>query len=77
MVGPNNTTEDISPVKGEAVLLADKEDGLITMEVLADSSPELNEMFTVSLIGVRGGAEIHQSSKYNTSLFSIRYVTFL
>ena len=46
--------------------------GQITLSIIADELPELNEQFIVKLVSVDGGADIDATAL--TSAFIIRYV---
>ena len=73
--GTRDKVADIMPHNG-SILIADEErTGVITVEILPDSVPELTETYRLALTQVVGGAEI--DTQYNLSTFSIRWVTLL
>ncbi len=72
LVGPLDEAEpDFDPMSGSARIQADRSEGEIILDLLADSEPELDESFTLLITKIEGGAEIE--STYNTSSFTVRY----
>ncbi|XP_049326601.1 adhesion G-protein coupled receptor V1 isoform X2 [Astyanax mexicanus] len=54
----SDTTGDFSALRGSAIILAGQRVGEITLSLLPDSVPELEEVYTVQLTSVEGGAEL-------------------
>ena len=65
---------DLASTTGVTTILADRADATISIAIIADNDPELDETFTVMLTGVEGGAEI--DTTFNTSVFVIRWDSF-
>nr|XP_014349406.1 PREDICTED: G-protein coupled receptor 98 [Latimeria chalumnae] len=57
--GPNPADEDLSPAKGNITLLPRNVVVIYNLLILDDQIPENNEVFTVELTSVEGGAEIN------------------
>ncbi|XP_032873159.1 adhesion G-protein coupled receptor V1 [Amblyraja radiata] len=57
--GPNSAEEDISPAKGTIVLPPGRAVVEYNLTILDDQIPENEEVFTVQLTSVEGGAEIN------------------
>ena len=63
--------EDVTPTNGSVRFVSGQAQASLELQILADSEPELNETFTVTLTGVVGGANL--DSQATMSTFVIRY----
>ena len=61
---------DTDQSSGKVNILSGQSDGEVTVRILADDVPELDETFTLMLTGVQGGAEV--DPLYNSSLFTVK-----
>jgi len=68
----SQSSDDVMPTSGSTLLQNGVSVGQITLSVLADELPELDEHFIVTLVAVDGGADIDTAGQ--TSSFTIRYV---
>jgi len=68
----SQASDDIAPTSGSLILDSGVQRGQITMAVVADELPELNERFIVTLVSVEGGADI--DTTHQTSSFTVRYI---
>jgi len=68
----SQSDDDVRPTSGSLMLENGASMGQITLSIIADELPELNEQFIVKLVSVDGGADIDATAL--TSSFIIRYV---
>ncbi|XP_038661208.1 adhesion G-protein coupled receptor V1 isoform X3 [Scyliorhinus canicula] len=59
--GPNSADEDISPARGNIILPPGRAVVVYNLSIIDDQIPENDEVFTVLLMSVEGGAEINAS----------------
>ncbi|XP_078070005.1 adhesion G-protein coupled receptor V1 [Mustelus asterias] len=57
--GPNSADEDISPARGNIILPPGRAVVVYNISIIDDQIPENDEVFTVQLTSVEGGAEIN------------------
>ncbi|XP_078413685.1 adhesion G-protein coupled receptor V1 [Cetorhinus maximus] len=57
--GPNSADEDISPARGNIILPPGRAVVVYNLTIIDDQIPENDEVFTVQLMSVEGGAEIN------------------
>ena len=69
-MGVGDTIADISPLEGSVVLSIGVSRVNITLSVLADRVPEVEEAFSLRLTNAQGGAMIDTARSVST--FSIR-----
>lgn len=72
-MGVGETLADISPLEGSVVLPIGVSRVNITLTILPDRVPEVEEAFSLRLTRAQGGATIDTAR--NVSTFSIRRVT--
>ena len=71
-VGGSNPETDVTPSSGSVSFVSGRTQANLDLQILADSEPELNETFTVTLTQVVGGANLDPQATVST--FVIRYV---
>uniref|UniRef100_UPI00398F1058 adhesion G-protein coupled receptor V1 isoform X2 n=1 Tax=Pristiophorus japonicus TaxID=55135 RepID=UPI00398F1058 len=59
--GPNSADEDISPARGSIILPPGRAVVIYNLTIVDDQIPENDEVFTVQLTSVEGGAEINST----------------
>ena len=65
-VSGKSPSTDVSPVTGSITFQEGQSASTITLEILADQTPELDEQFTVVLTGATGGAVIDSDASSST-----------
>ena len=71
ITGDVTEQEDVEPISGSTMILADSDTADVIVNILGDDVSELDETFKILLTGAVGGAEIDRH--FNESTFVIRY----